>query len=112
MTTDGRADFWLTSLHVWAGKLRSIADFWDSPLLDWRDRQAFPVEWGNIIIGRLEKVEGLDCQRKLRPSARVELRAVADELHELLPTMRRLKLRQPDPEALERARRIEAARTP
>jgi hypothetical protein len=34
---------------------------------------------------------------------------VADELADVLPTMQRLKLRQPDPDVLARARSVEAA---
>jgi hypothetical protein len=108
MTTEDRADHYLKSLRRWAARLRWIAEVWDTPELDPRDRQAFPLEWGNVI-GRLAKVETLARQGVLRPSARAELRVVAEELVELLPTMQRLKLRQPDPEVLERARAVEAA---
>jgi hypothetical protein len=108
MTAEERVDHDLASLHRWAGRLRSIAELWETPLLDVRERQAFPLEWGNVV-GRLAKVEALASQGTLRPAARAELRNVAEELVELLPTMQRLRLRQPDPDVLERARRVEAA---
>ena len=108
MTTDERADHHLASLRRWCTRLRWIAGIWDSPDLDVRERQAFPLEWGNIV-GRLAKVETLAIRGSLRPSTVAELRIVADELADLLPTMRRLRLRLPDLDALERARRIEAA---
>jgi hypothetical protein len=81
---------------------------WESPDLDPRERQAFPLEWDNIV-GRLSKLERLAERGDLSPAARAELRTVADELAELLPTMQKLNLRQPDPEALARARSVEAA---
>lgn len=108
MTPDERVDHYLASLRRWAGRLRRIAGVWDSPDFDPRERQAFPIEWGNVI-GRLAKVEAMGAHGTLRPAAREELRQVAEELTELLPTMRRLGLRLPDLEALERARRVEAA---
>jgi hypothetical protein len=108
VTTDERVDHDLASLRRWANRLRWIAVIWDSTDLDPRERQAFPLEWGNVI-GRLRKVEALAERGTLRPAARDELRSVAEELADLLPTMQRLKLRQPDPEALARARRVEAA---
>ena len=81
---------------------------WDSPLLDPSERQAFPLEWGNII-GRFARLEALARSGALKPESREGLRRVADWLAELLPTMRRLGVRLPDLEALERARRVEAA---
>jgi len=103
----GSVDHYLASLRRWAARLRLIAGVWDSPDFDPRERQAFPIEWGNII--RLAKVEALAARGALRPAARNELRQVADELAELLPTMRRPGVSLPDLEALERARRVEAA---
>ncbi len=108
MTTDERADHYLRSLHRWAARLRQFAAVYDSPDLDERERQAFPLEWDNII-GRLSKVEALAQRGVLRLDALSELHLVAEELTELLPTMRRLRLRLPDLEALERARAVEAA---
>ena len=108
MAQNERINVYLTALRRWARRLRMVGDFWDSPLLDARERQAFPIEWGNVI-GRLAKVEALGARGTLRPAAREELRQVAEELTELLPTMRRLGLSLPDLEALERARRVEAA---
>jgi hypothetical protein len=108
MTTDERIEHHLRSLHRWAGRLREFAAAYDSPDLDEAERQAFPLEWANII-GRLAKVELLAQRGELRPDALAELHRVAEELTELLPTMRRLRLRLPDLEALERARAVEAA---
>ena len=108
MTTDERAAHYLMSLHRWAAYLRDFAATYDSPNLDPAERQAFPLEWANII-GRLAKVELMAQRGELRPDALAELHRVAEELTELLPTMRRLHLRLPDLEALERARAVEAA---
>ena len=108
MTTEERADHDLASLHRWAERLRQFAAAWDTDTLDDREREAFPLEWHNII-GRLAKVEAQAVSRELRPSAILELRRVAEELEELLPTMQRLHLRLPDAGALERARAVEAA---
>jgi hypothetical protein len=109
MTTDAaRVDHDLASLRRWITRLRAVAAAWDAPDLDVREREAFPVEWGNII-GRLAKVEAYERRGALRPSSVAELRQVAQELTELLPTMRRLGLRLPDLDALARARSVEAA---
>ena len=108
MPTEERVNLYLTSLHRWAGRLRTMGDFWESPLLDDRERQAFPLEWDDVM-DRFADVEALSARAALQPAAREELRQVAEYLVELLPTMRRLGLRLPDLEALERARRIQAA---
>jgi hypothetical protein len=108
MSPNERVNLYLTSLHRWAGRLRTMGDFWDSPLLDARERQAFPREWDDVM-DRFAEVEALAARGALQPSARDELRQVAGELTELLPTMRRLGIRLPDLEALERARSVEAA---
>ena len=108
MDSDERVAHEINSLHWWAGRLRSVGDFWESPLLDDRERQAFPLEWGNVI-GRFAKVEEVARRGMLEPESREELRKVAEELTELLPTIRRLGVRLPDLEALERARSVEAA---
>ena len=108
MTQNERADRYLASLRRWMVRLRWLAQIWESPNLDPRERQAFPLEWDNVV-GRLAKVEALAERGELQPAARAELRSVAEELTELLPTMQRLKLRQPDSEALARARGVEAA---
>ena len=108
MTTEERADHDLASLRRWSQRLRQYAAEWDAHTLDERERQAFPLEWHNII-GRLAKVGALAVRGVLRPSAVLELRRVADELADLLPTMQRLHLRLPDASALERARAAEAA---
>jgi hypothetical protein len=108
MTSDERIAHDINSLLHWAGRLRMMGDFWGSPLLDERERQAFPLEWDNIL-DRFEDVEALAARGALHPAARDELRRVAEELTELLPTMQRLGVRQPDAEALERARSVEAA---
>jgi hypothetical protein len=108
MTTGERADHYLRSLHRWAARLRHFATVYDSPDLDPAERQAFPLEWDNII-GRVAKVEALARDGVLRPEALAELHLVAEELTALLPTMRRLQVRLPDLEALARARATEAA---
>lgn len=108
MTTEQRAALYLTSLRQWTQRLREFADAWDRGALDIRERQAFPLEWDNAI-DRLVDVAALAGGRKLRAESLAELRRIADDLVELLPTMRRLRLRLPDAEALEQARSVEAA---
>jgi hypothetical protein len=108
MDPDERVAHEINALRHWAGRLRTMGDFWDSPLLDVRERRAFPAEW-DAVVGRFANVEALARRGEIKTESRESLRQVADWLAELLPTMRRLGLRQPDPEALERARRVEAA---
>ena len=87
--------------------MRWFADVWGTSDLDDRERQAFPLEWDNasIVSTTLRRWRGRD----LCAYAVAELHLVAEELTELLPTMRRLQLRLPDLDALERARVVEAA---
>jgi len=108
LTPDERIAHDINSLQWWAGRLRTMGDFWDTSLLDARERRAFPGEWDQVI-GRFAEVEALAARGALTSAARAELRAVAEYLAELLPTMRRLGVRLPDLDALERARSVEAA---
>ena len=108
MTTEQRAALYLTSLRRWTQRLREFAEAGDRNELDVRERQAFPLEWDNAI-DRLVDVAALAGGRRLRAESLAEVRRIADDLVELLPTMRRLRLRLPDAEALERARTVEAA---
>jgi hypothetical protein len=108
MTPDERVAQEINSLKWWAGRLRMMGDFWESPLLDSRERQAFPREW-DTILDRFSDVEALARGGGLKAESREALRQVADELAELLPTMRRLGVRLPDLDALARARSVEAA---
>lgn len=103
MTSKERAEHDLGSLRRWMARLRAFDAAWDSPDLDERERETFPFEWANIV-GRLARVEAAARRGTLRPSVMAELRGVADDLAELLPTMRRLGLRLPDEDALTRAR--------
>jgi hypothetical protein len=105
---DERIAHELHSLRHGAAWLRTLGEVWESSLVDERRRQAFPREW-DTVMDRFAKVEALAARGALTPAARAELRRVADELTELLPTMRRLGVRLPDLEALERARSVEAA---
>jgi hypothetical protein len=98
----------LTSLHRWAARLRQFAAEWDAHTLDEREHEAFPLECHNVF-GRLAKVEALADRPALHPSAVLELRHVANELAELLPTMQRMHLRLPDADVLQRARSVAAA---
>src|SRR5437763_5835446 len=107
MTPEQRAARYLASLRRWTQRLRWFAEVWGTPDLDERERQAFPLEWDNAI-DRLIDVEQMAQRGVLRPDALTELHLVAEELTDLLPTMRRLRLRLPDLEALERARAVEA----
>jgi hypothetical protein len=108
MSGDERIAHEINALRHWAGLLRSVSDYWDSALLANGEKQAFPWEWG-LMVGRFEEVTELALRGALRPAERAALRDVADWLSELLPTMQKLKLRQPDPDALARARAVEAA---
>jgi hypothetical protein len=108
MTPVQRATRYLASLRRWTQRLRWFAEVWGTPELDERERQAFPLEWDNAIDGLID-VEEMAQAGDLRKDALAELHAIAEELTELLPTMRRLHLRLPDLEALERARAVEAA---
>ena len=108
MTTEQRAARYLASLRRWTQRLRQFAEAWDSGDLDVRERQAFPLEWDNAI-DRLIDIEEIAREGRLDAEGLRELRRVAEELTELLPTIRRLRLRLPDLGALERARIVEAA---
>ena len=108
MTTEERVEHHLASLRYWAAQLRQLADQWESPELDVRERMAFQVEWDNVI-GRLAKVEAVASQGALTATTVSRLRDVADELATLVPTMHRLHLRCPDPDSLARARVATAA---
>jgi hypothetical protein len=99
-------DIW--TLHSEAGRLRALGELGDSPFVSARERQAFPSEWQSAV-DLFERIAGLAVRGELTPMARAELRNVAEGLAELLPTMQRLHLKQPDPEALARARSVEAA---
>lgn len=101
-TTRARADRYLASLRRWSAELRRIAQEWDSPDFDERERLAFPLEWDNIL-DRLTAVEAMARDGRLSVSTLAELREVACELDSLRPTMERLGLRMPDPDALTRA---------
>jgi hypothetical protein len=109
MTEEERVEHDLWTVDVGVRRLRALVELGNSPFVSARERLAFPLEWTDIVT-LFGKLAGLAQQRKLQPSARAELRRVADELAELLPTMQRLKLRQPDPDVLARARAVEAAR--
>ena len=111
MKTDPRADHDLASLRYWAATLRLTADRWDDPGLDPSERESLRPEWGNVV-GRVKKLEALAKAGALRPAALVELRGIAEELTELLPTMQRLRLRVPDLDALARAAGRPAAPQP
>lgn len=76
--------------------------------MDERERQAFPLEWDNAL-DRLVDIEALARHGGLSAARIAELRAVADELAALIPTMRRCRLRLPDLDALARARSATAA---
>jgi hypothetical protein len=102
MTTDLRADHYLASLRYWAAKLRLLSDIWDAPLLDPGERESVRPEWDNVV-GRVGKLAAMAEAGELRPAALAELRGIAQELTALEPTMRRLRLRVPDLDALARA---------
>ena len=108
MTTRTRANRYIASLRRWAADLRKIAQVWDSPALDERERQAFPVEWDNAL-DRLTIIDTMMREGELSPSELVELRTLARELDVLRPVMERLRLRVPDPALLARVMNPQAA---
>jgi hypothetical protein len=108
MTTQTRAHRYIASLRRWANDLRRIAVVWDSPTLDERERQAFPVEWDNAL-DRLTIVETMMREGELSPSELTDLRALGQELDALRPVMERLRLRAPDPDLLARVMKTQAA---
>jgi len=108
MTTEERADHYLASLRRGAAQLRQLADVWDSPDVDDRERMAFQAEWDNVI-GRLATVEVLVQQGRLGAATTARLHDVADDLTSLVPIMHRLGLRSPDSDALARARTVTTA---
>lgn len=107
MTKDERAGHHLSSLRRWIAKLRVFSEAMETDL-DERERQAFPLEWDNVL-DRLIDVEAMARHDGLSASTIADMRAVADELATLIPTMRQYRLRLPDAEALARARSATAA---
>jgi hypothetical protein len=108
------AEHGLRSLRRWVDDLHwyvRVADARDLSELDEREHEAFPFEWDNIV-GRVKKLQALAESGALRPPAIAELRGIAEELTELLPTMQRLRLRVPDLDALARAAGRPAATQP
>jgi hypothetical protein len=108
LSPDERVAHELHALRHGAAWLRTMGEVWESSLVDERKRRTFPAEWDDVLA-RFTEMEALAARGALNPAARAELRSIAEELAELLPTMQRLGVRQPDPEALERARRVEVA---
>jgi hypothetical protein len=105
MNDQERAEHDLRSLRRWTARLRWYASAYGSPDLSELDEwecEAFPYEWANIV-GRVAKVERAASAGILGPASIAELRGIAEELTDLLPTMQRLRLRLPDLEALKRA---------
>ena len=107
MTNDERANLYLSSLRRWAATLRWFSEAPPSDV-DERERQAFPLEWDNVL-DRFIDVEAMARQGRLNTGSIADLRATANELTALIPTMTRHGLRLPDPEALARARSATAA---
>jgi len=108
MTAGERVEHDLWTLNVGVARLRALIELGSSPFVSARERAAFPREWDGVL-SLFGQIARLAEQGALHPAARADLRRVAEDLAELLPTMQRLKLRQPDPEALARARSVEAA---
>lgn len=108
MTTRSRAERYISSLRRWTDDLRQLALIWDSPALDERERQAFPLEWDNAL-DRLVIVDTMLRDGELSGSELVELRTLARELDTLRPVMERLRLRMPDDALLARALGDQAA---
>jgi hypothetical protein len=115
MTDQERAAHYLKSLRLWMPRLRWFIRTSDGAVLlrelDEREREAFPFEWDNIV-GRVEKLQVLADAGALETAGRLELRGIAEELTELVPTMQRLRLRVPDLDALARAAGSPAATRP
>jgi hypothetical protein len=100
-----RAEHTIKTLHIWIDDLRWYVATDGSPglnELDERKRESFPYEWDDVV-DRIEKVEQAASAGLLESAALAELQRVAAELTELVPTMQRLRLREPDLDALKRA---------
>ena len=108
MTSDRRAARNLRSLQRWLQRFDQFVEAFDTGVLDPREREAFPLEWDNIL-DRLVPVEAMARSGELQADEIAALQQVAEGLADRLPTMRRLSLRLPDLEALERARRSTVA---
>src|ERR1043165_1183252 len=105
MTPEERGTRYLASLRRWTQRLRWFTAVFGTADLDEQEEEAFPSEWNNVI-DRLVDVEMIAQRSDLSPDTLAELHGIAEELTELLPTMRRLRLRLPDLDALERARAV------
>ncbi|HZO25379.1 MAG TPA: hypothetical protein VFH48_05225 [Chloroflexota bacterium] len=108
---DLKTDHDLASLRYWTAKLRLVADIWDDPDLDPAERESVRPEWDNIT-DRIARIQAMADRGELRQAAMTELRAIADELSDLRPTMQRLRLRLPDLDALSRVAAQPAAAPP
>ena len=106
MNDEEQARYYLRTLHYWIGQLRWFIAASDStePLseLDERERESFPFEWDDVV-GRVKRAQMLADAGALEPDGVAELRGIAEELTELLPTMQWLRLRVPDLDALARS---------
>jgi hypothetical protein len=105
MNDEQIAKHYVRSLRLWIPRLRWFASVYpetDLSEFDERERESFPFEWDNII-GRVERVQALVERGALDPDTLAEFGIIASELTDLLPTMRRLRLRLPDLDALARA---------
>jgi hypothetical protein len=93
------------SLRRWTNDLHwfvSVAGTTNLGEMDERNPEAFPYEWDDVV-DRTRRVIRNAEDGLLGPAALAELRGITQELTELLPTMRRLRLRVPDLDALARA---------
>jgi hypothetical protein len=105
MNEQERASKYLRSLREWTEQLHwyiSVAGSDDLTDFDRRVRESFPYEWDNAI-GRFATLEAYAQRGFLSVSEQTDLSALAQELTELVPTMRQLRLWLPDLDALARA---------
>ena len=75
-----------------------------------RERMALRLEWDDAI-GQLPKIVDAYERGALSEETVAKLRGVAQEVTALLPEIERLRFRQPNARALDRALRIATART-
>jgi hypothetical protein len=84
-----------------AQRLPAVEATWAT--LDAEDRVAFRAEWHDLMDVFVHLVTAYEASR-LAPRDVPSLHSLATALATLLPTMERMRLRQPDPDALARIR--------
>lgn len=105
MNDQQRIEHDLRSIHRWIARLRWFLDARGAPQLtelDGREVEAFPFEWADVV-DRIARVGQVAARGSLGPSQLEDLRGITTELVELQPSVKGLRLRYPDLDALVRA---------